>query len=282
MASLQSIKRQIRSVSSTRQITKAMQLVAASKLRKYQEAALLPQAYNKAAEELLARLGGSLETQQHPLYQKRAVKRALTIVVAGDRTLAGPYNSNVFRILARHLDKLGVPQQAIAVGRQAGMRIARTPGVTEIAAYTIDSGSGDVELAQPILHEITDLFESGEIDAVHIVYTKFHTTVSQEVTVRQLLPVVPPVTEAAQSELEPSPEVLLDVATRHLLEAQILQAILESRASEQAARMLAMMNATDNADDLIDDYTLEYNNARQAAITQELAEITAGSEAING
>ena len=282
MAALQSIKRQIRSVSSTRQITKAMQMVAASKLRKYQEAALLPQAYSKAAEELLVRLGASLETKQHPLYQHRPIKQALTIVVAGDRTLAGPYNSNVFRAFGKHLDELGVPQQAIAVGRQAGHRVARTSGVTEIAAYTIDSGDGDVELAQPILREISEAFEAEEIDAVHIVYTRFITTVKQEVEVKQLLPVEPPTDGATQSELEPDSETLLDVATRHLLEAQILQAILESRASEQAARMLAMMNATDNADDLIKDYTLEYNNARQAAITQELAEITAGAEAING
>jgi len=282
MAALQSIKRQIRSVTSTRQITKAMQLVAASKLRKYQEAALLPQAYSKAAEELLVRLGGSLETQQHPLYQRRPIKQALTIVVAGDRTLAGPYNSNIFRTFAQHIEELGVPQQAIAVGRQAGHRIARAAGVEEIAAYTIDSGEGDVELAQPILREITELYEAETIDAVHIVYTKFNSTVSQEVAIKQLLPVEQPTGGGTQSELEPDPETLLDVATRHLLEAQILQAILESRASEQAARMLAMMNATDNADDLIKDYTLEYNNARQAAITQELAEISAGSEAING
>jgi F-type H+-transporting ATPase subunit gamma len=282
MAELQSIKRQIRSVSSTRQITKAMQLVAASKLRKYQEAALLPQVYGRAAEELLSHLGGSLEARQHPLYDQRTVKQTLTIVVAGDRTLAGPYNSNVFRAFGNHLDNLGVPQQAIAVGRQAGHRIARAAGIEEIAAYTIDSGEGDVELAQPILQEITDLFERSEIDAVHIIYTKFHTTVKQEVVVSQLLPVIPPTSAATPSELEPSPEILIDIATRHLLEAQILQAILESRASEQAARMLAMMNATDNADDLIKDYTLAYNNARQANITQELAEITAGSEAING
>jgi F-type H+-transporting ATPase subunit gamma len=106
--------------------------------------------------------------------------------------------------------------------------------------------------------------------------------VNQEVALSQLLPIEPPAGEAAQSELEPNPKDLLDIATRRLLEAQLLQAILESRASEQAARMLAMMNASDNADDLIKDYTLAYNNARQADITQELAEISAGAEATNG
>lgn len=282
MAALQDIKRRIRSVGSTRQITKAMQLVAASKLRRYQDAAAAPQAYAAAAQELLARLGGSPEVLQHPLYQRRPIKRALTILVAGDRTLAGPYNSNVFRAFNRQIKELGVPQQVIGIGRQSAHQIAKTSGANEIAAYTIDSGGGDLELAQPVLRQITDLFEDQQIDAVHLVYTRFHSTISQEVTISQLLPVVPSTGEGAQSELEPSPEVLLDIATRRLLEAQLLQAILEARASEQAARMLAMMNATDNADDLIKDYTLAYNNARQAAITQELAEITAGTEAING
>jgi F-type H+-transporting ATPase subunit gamma len=282
MAALQDIKRRIRSVTNTRQITKAMQLVAASKLRKYQQAALTPQAYAQAARELLEHLGKSLEVQHHPFFQVRPVKRALTVVVAGDRTLAGPYNSNIYRAFTKHVQELGVPQEVIGVGRQTGHHIKRTESVSEIAVYAIESGTGDVELAQPILHQMIDLFLSGEIDVVHLLYTKFHTTVNQEVALSQLLPIEPPAGEAAQSELEPNPKDLLDIATRRLLEAQLLQAILESRASEQAARMLAMMNASDNADDLIKDYTLAYNNARQADITQELAEISAGAEATNG
>lgn len=282
MAALQDIKRRIRSVGSTRQITKAMQLVAASKLRRYQEEAALPQAYTQAARELLARLGGTSDVLRHPLYQRRRLKRALTVLIAGDRTLAGPYNANVYRAFSRHVDELNLPHQVIAVGRQTAHYIAKSLDIDEVAAYTIDNGPGDVELAQPILLQITDMFESGKVDTVHVIYTHFQSTIRQEVTVTQLLPVIPEVGQATESELEPSPEVLIDVATRRLLEAQLLQAILDSRASEQAARMLAMMNATDNADDLIGDLTLAYNNARQAAITQELAEITAGAEAING
>lgn len=282
MAALKDIKRRIRSVGGTRQITKAMQLVAASKLRRYQEDAIAPRAYNQASRDLLTRLGGTSEVLRHPLYRHRHLKRVLTILIAGDRSLAGPYNSNVYRVFNGHVAKLGVPHLVIGVGRRAAHHIAKSLDVDEIAAYRIDNGPGDVELAQPILKQATELFETHQVDAVYIIYTQFHSTISQEVVLSQLLPVVPEVSQPAKTELEPSPEVLLDVATRRLLEAQILQAIVDSRASEQAARMLAMMNATNNADDLIEDLTLAYNNARQAAITQELAEITAGAEAING
>jgi len=282
MAALQDIKRRIRSVGGTRQITKAMQLVAASKLRRYQEGAIAPRAYTQASRELLARLGSPSDVLRHPLYQRRPIKTVLTVMIAGDRSLAGPYNGNIYRVFNDHAKQFKVPHQVICVGRQAAHHIAKAVGADEIAAYRIENGPGQTELVAPILRQVTDLFETHHVDAVFFVYTKFHSSVRQEVVLSQLLPVVPEVGQATKSELEPSPEVLLDVATRRLLKAQILQAVVDSRASEQAARMLAMMTATDNADDLIDDLTLAYNNARQSAITQELAEITAGAEVING
>ena len=281
MASLQDIKRRIKSVTNTRQITKAMQLVAASKLRRYAQAATLPKAYVDAANTLLANLGASAEVAQNPLYQTRKVNNALTILVAGDRTLAGPYNSNIFRAFNGHLKTLGVPQKVISVGRRAGHQIIGVRNIDEIASYSIEGGVGDVELAQPILKQIIDKFTAGDVDVVHIIYTQYNSTVSQEIKIKQVLPVVSPTSAGVSSELEPSPEAVIDLVTKKLLESQILLAFLESRASEQAARMIAMMNASDNADDLIKDYTLDYNNARQQAITQELAEISAGTEAMN-
>ncbi len=282
MAALQGIKRRIRSVTSTRQITKAMQLVAASKLRRAQEAATGPQEYIAAARELLASLSGQAEAQRHPLYQQRAVKRALAIVVAGDRGMAGAYNANIFKALGRHLSELDVPMTAICIGRHATLQVARASDVDEIAAYDIDEGDADVALAQPVLREAIELFSAGEVDVVHMVHTRFHSTIKQEAVIRQLLPVVgEPASGPTERELEPNPAALLDFATNRLLEAEVLQAILEARASEQAARMMAMMNATDNAGDLIEDLTLTYNDARQAAITQELAEISGGAEAIS-
>ena len=282
MAALQGIKRRIRSVTSTRQITKAMQLVAASKLRRAQEAATAPQAYIAAARQLLAELSGSAEARRHPLYQVRRVKRALVIVIAGDRGMAGAYNANIYKVMARHLIDSNVPAQAICIGRHASLSVARTSDVDEIGAYSLDESDAIVGLAQPVLREATELFMDGKIDAVHLVYTHFHSTMKQEAVVRQLLPVINEGGETAtERELEPNPEALLDFATYRVLEAEVLQAILEARASEQAARMMAMMNATDNAKELIEDLTLTLNDARQAAITQELAEISGGAEAIS-
>lgn len=285
MASLQTINRRIRSVKSTRQITKAMQLVAASKLRRAQTAALGPQAYTAAARELLLHLSGQPVVKRHPLMVQRPVKNALTIVIAGDRGMAGGYNSNVVRALGRHLREMpNVQHSAVAIGRRAAMHLARAKDIHEIASFEVEQGDGEVaeHIARPTLVKVTGMYQAGEIDAVHLITTEFVSTVTQKVSVRQLLPVVvpEPTGPRGDAEMEPEPEDLVDFAIRRVLEAELVQAILEARASEQAARMLAMMNATDNADDIISDLTLVYNNERQSGITQEISEITGGAEAI--
>lgn len=280
MAALQGIRRRIRSVSGIHQITKAQQLVAASKLRRVQSAALAPQAYTQAAGELLERLARSPEVRKHPLFAERKVNRALTIVIAGDRGMAGAYNSNILRALGRHIVNIGAKQEAICIGRRASMHVSPARDVDEIASYDVSAHDVDVAVAQPVLRTAIDSFLSHRADVVHIIYTRFISTVKQEVTVEQLLPVVRPEGRGRSSEFEPEPEELVEVAARRVLEAKVLQAILEARASEEAARMVAMMNATDNAGELIGDLTLAYNNARQANITQELAEISGGAEAI--
>jgi F-type H+-transporting ATPase subunit gamma len=280
MAALQGIKRRIKSVRGIHQITKAQQLVAASKLRRVQTAAMGPQEYTQAIRELLAHQSAQPGANWHPLYEVRPVKRALTIVVAGDRGMAGAYNSNVFRALARHLREMGVPQAAICVGKKASVHVAHAADVEEIASYNVSGGGPvDVTVAQPLLQEVLDLFLSGQVDAVHLIYTKFVSTVKQEVALVPLLPITKN-QDGGPGETEPEPEELLDYVARRALEAEVIQAILEARASEEAARMVAMMNATDNASDLITDLTLTFNNARQANITQELAEISAGADAI--
>jgi F-type H+-transporting ATPase subunit gamma len=281
MAQLQAIKRRTRTVGNIRQITKAMQLVAASKLRRAQQAALGPKDYTLAARELLAKLSGSAAATRHPLYQVRPVVRALTVVVAGERGMAGAYNANILKSLISHAREQAVPQSAICIGKYAAGHVARFADMDEMAAYDIELADADVNIAQPVLEEIIELYSSHDIDAVHLIYTRFVSSVRQEAVIEQLLPIVPPEQRPVETTLEPNPERLIEFATRRLLEAQILQAVLEARASEQAARMLAMMNASDNANDLIDDLTLAYNNARQAVITQELAEITGGAEAMS-
>jgi F-type H+-transporting ATPase subunit gamma len=280
MATLQAVRGRIRSVAGTRQITKAMQLVAASKLRKYQLSAMGPGLYTEAARELLEHLGGSMVLSLHPLYQVRKVRNVLTIIIAGDHGMAGAYNANVLRQLDENIKKYGVPQLALCVGKHAALHVARTPGVDELAAFELEQDDSDLGLARPLLREAIDLFVAEKVDVVDIVYTRFVSTVRQEVVSERLLPVAPPTGGALETKLEPDPERLIDYATRHILEALLLQAILDAQAGEQASRMLAMMNASDNAKELIGDLTLAYNNARQAAITQQISEISAGAEAM--
>lgn len=281
MASLQNIKRRIKSVRGIRQITKAQQLVAASKLRRVQVAALAPHEYTRAADELLKRLSGVPEVRKFPLFAVRKPKNALVIVVAGDRGMAGAYNSNIFRAFQKHIGELGVPAKVITIGRRASVFASHLADVEHLGSYDVNSAGLDVTVAQPITQETVDLFTKREIDVAHIIYTSFVSTVKQEVTVTQLLPIErTETTKNTVTDFEPEVEDLIHFAARRVIEARILQAVLDGRASEEAARMLAMMNATDNAGDLINDLTLAYNNARQANITQELAEISAGAEAI--
>ncbi|GAC1371465.1 MAG: ATP synthase F1 subunit gamma [Candidatus Saccharimonadales bacterium] len=281
MASLQIINRRIRSVKNTRQITKAMQMVAASKLRRAQLAATGPQAYTAAARELLRHLGAQTVAKTHPLFAVRPVKRALTIIIAGDRGMAGGYNSNIVRALGRHIKEVGAEHSVIAIGKRAALSVARAKDVLAVASFDADVQDIAGTVAMPVLRQVTKLYEKGEIDSVHIISTDFVSTVVQKVNVRQLLPVTAPEEGTpAEATMEPSAEELIDIAVRRVLEAEVLQAVLEARASEEASRMLAMMNASDNASDIIGDLTLVFNNARQSKITQEISEISAGAEAI--
>ncbi|HUD11643.1 MAG TPA: ATP synthase F1 subunit gamma, partial [Candidatus Saccharimonadia bacterium] len=261
-------------------ITKAMQMVEASKLRRTQAAANAPRDYTQAARELLDRLSAETLARLHPLFRSRPVKRALTIVIAGDRGMAGAYNSNALKALGLHVGAIKAQHSAICIGRRAAMQVSRASDIDEIASYEIDSGDANVAIARPVLEKALDLFLTGKVDSIYLIYTRFESMVKQEVQVRQLVPVPTRNNASGPLEYEPEPEELVEYAVRRVLEADLTQAILESRASENAARMVAMMNATDNADDLIGDYTLVLNNVRQATITQEIAEISGGADAI--
>ena len=283
MAAQQGIKRRIKSVTNTKQITKAMQLVAASKLRKAQEAALGPKDYIAVGSKLLEKLSSASEAQYHPFFAKRNGKKGLLIAISSDRGLAGAYNSNVLRAISKYTIDSGVDQSVIGIGKYIAPHVARTKQLNEVAAFMTDVENPDVEIILPVLTEAIDQFLTGKVDSVQLISTSFVSIVKQEVAVTQLLPIVPPADlVASNTTYEPEVDQLLDFVLKRLLEAKLMQALLEAKASEQAARMLAMKNATDNASDLISDLTLAYNNARQAAITQELAEITAGAEAANG
>lgn len=289
MASTIALKQRIKSVKGTRQITKAMQLVSASKLRRAQEYAQRSRAYAELANELLARLSGISEVERQPLFEKRDVKSRLYIVITSNSGLAGAYNANVLKQLTKGLqaDKAAkVKSHAITIGSK-GAQFARRLGEVELNA--VYSALGDHPTAndvRPVLNSIIELYKDGTVDEVRILFTEFKSTVVQESRSLQLLPAEAPELDeskvATVSNFEPDVETVIDQVTTRLIETQIWQSVLESLASEHAMRMVAMKNATDNAKDLIDDYTLELNTARQAAITQELAEITGGAEALNG
>lgn len=291
MANTITLKRRINSVKNTRQITKAMELVAASKMKKAQEFAYRGRTYRQAAHSLLARINQMNEVDEHPLYRKREIKKRLYIVLSSNRGLAGAYNSNIMRLLSRSIladSKAGIKSSVIAVGKQAAQFAKRLEGVELIATYPMFGDQPDANDIRPILMSIIDLYSSEQVDNVQLLYTDLKSNIVQIATAMSLLPATFD-TEAGNDEgslsnvtFEPSVQSVLDNVTERLLEVQIWQAMLESIASEHSMRMLAMKNATDNASELIDDLTLAFNTARQAAITQELAEITGGAEAIKG
>ncbi len=288
MASTIVLKRRIGSIKNTRQITKAMQLVSASKLRRAQDYAQASRDYAELANELLARLGGITEVGRQPLFAKRPVKNRLYVLMTSSSGLAGAYNANVLKQLTTAVQKDRsdkVASHVIAIGNKGAQFVRRVHDIDLQAVYP---GFGDQPAAndiRPVLNTILGQYKAGETDEVYVLFTKFLSTMSQTATSERLLPAQPPTASRAASSMsnfEPDIETVIDQITTRLIEAQVWQALLESIASEHAMRMVAMKNATDNAKDLIDDYTLELNTARQAAITQELAEITGGAEALNG
>lgn len=288
MAGTQLLKSRIRSVKSTRQITKAMQLVAASKMRRAQEATKASAPYTQAARELLAGLSTRTSVRNHPLFAQRPVKNRLMIVIASDKGLAGAYNSNIAKIYVSELkadDKAGIKNKTITVGRKASQLAARLKDTEVIGAYEELPDQPDGSELRAILDSAKTRFTEGEVDAVDIIYTDFISSITQEAKVLRVLPAgfddTPQPVISGDVTYEPGTAEVLDGVTYRLVSAQLFQALLDARASEHSMRMIAMKNASDNASDLIDDLTLEMNKARQSAITQELAEISGGVEALS-
>jgi len=287
MANTITLKRRIASVKGTKQITKAMELVSASKMRRAQERATSGRTYRQFAYSLLTRLSMITEVEDHPLFVKRPVKTRLYIVMTSNSGLAGAYNANIIRMFAKMLiadEKAGIKSQVLSVGKKGAQFVRNIRQADLIAAYTDVGDSPDANDIRPILDTAADMYRDKKVDNVTLLYTQFKSNIVQEATELSLLPArfdkTDEQTGISNTTFEPSIEVVLDSVTERLLEVQVYQAYLESKASEESMRMMAMKNATDNATDLIADYTLEYNTARQAAITQELAEITGGAEAL--
>lgn len=289
MASLIVLKRRIGSIKNTRQITKAMELVSSSKLRRAQAAALTSRAYRDAAYKLLARLNQVKEVEQQPLFKKREVKHRLYIVITSNSGLAGAYNANVLKLLTQGIkrdQKDKVKSSVITIGNK-GVQFARRLADVEIMAHYQAFGDEPSEQdIQPLLAMLIDSYEKETVDEIRLLSTAYKSSLSQVVTDLPILPAsTAEMPDAPQTtgvmNFEPDIETVIASVGARLVQAQIFQALLESLASEHAMRALAMKSATDNANDLIGDYTLEYNSARQGKITQEIAEISGGAEAMN-
>lgn len=288
MASQQQLKSRIRSVKSTKQITKAMQMVAASKMRRAQDATKGSRPYTDAAREILTYLQSQGVTDSHAWFEQRPVKSRLIIVVAADKGLAGAYNSAMFKTYVNNLrsdDAENVYNMTIAVGRKASQFVTRIKDTEVVGTYEDLQDRPEGARFHAILTTAKELFEQKKVDAVDVIYTKFVSSVTQVPEVVRLFPAgftpSETISDAVRdAKYEPSVEAVLEGAAYRLIGAELYQALLDSRASEHSMRMMAMKNATDNASDLIDDLTLAMNKARQGAITQELSEISAGVEAM--
>lgn len=260
-------------------------MVAASRMRRAQQRVLSTRPYSEKMREVLADLGsqqGDAE-ELHPLLKQRPVQNIALILVTADRGLAGGLNSNVIRAATRFmLEEAGAPVRLITVGRKGRDFMIRY-GRNVVAEF---SGLGDQPLlvdTTPISQIVMDDYISGAVDAVYLLYPSFVNTLTQRPVAQKLLPVEPPTAEATRPVdyiYEPNPRAVLAELLPRFVEIQVFHAVLESAASEQSARMVAMRNATENALELIDSLTLTYNKVRQAGITKEIAEISAGANAL--
>ena len=295
MASVQDIKRRIRSVRNTRKITRAIELVAAAKLRRAQARIEAMRPYADRMTELMAGTArASTSLRQFPLLQRRDVGTALVIPLTGDRGLAGAFNAQVLReafAVERRLRAEGV-QVRFGVSGKKGASTLRFRRYEVERAWTGFSDRPEYHDAQAIAHRAAELYANGEVDSVRIVYNHFESALVQRVVDAEILPIPEKALEREEDErraallgdfiYEPEPEQILERLLPVYVETEIYRALLESAASEQGARMTAMRNASKNAGELIDNLTLQMNRARQAEITQEILEVVAGADALSG
>ncbi len=264
-----------------------MQMVAASKMRRAQEATKASAPYTLEARQLLTRLAAHMSVTKHELFIVRPVQTRLLIVIGADQGLSGAYNSNVLHLYTSELiadDKAGIKNKTIAVGRKIAGFVSRLKDTETLGVYEDLPDKPTGSELRAVLDTAQDQFLSGAVDAVDVIYTEFISGMRQQTAVMRVLPAgFDPIEElvvVTDALYEPSTDEVLAGAVHRLIGAQIFQALLDARASEESMRMVAMKNATDNATDLIDDLTLAMNKERQGAITQELAEISGGVEAL--
>lgn len=298
MATLREVKNRIRSVKNIAQITRALEAVSASRVRRAQARVLASRAFAEKAWEILVNIqAASKSTPLHPLLTSREeVNRVMVVVITSDRGLAGAYNTNILRVAQRFATRLGKPVDYVAVGRKGRDSLARS-GANIVASFSDMPAEPKISDITPIARIAMDAYLDGEADEVLIAYTDFINMLAQRPAVLGWLPLttdtiaqqvaaeyvkdVASVSGGIQNyEYEPSATAVVDEIVPRFTELQLYQALLEAQASEHAARMAAMKNATDNATQLTADLTLQYNKARQAAITAEILDIVGGANAL--
>jgi F-type H+-transporting ATPase subunit gamma len=282
VASQGDIRRRIGAVRNIKQITRAMQFVAASKLRRAQESTLSSRPYSDKIDEVLADLAAVLGEEEHPLLGQREGGRRMILLITTDRGLAGPLNTNTIRFAAREITQHEGDLTVVTVGRKGrdAMRRSRVPIEAHFAGFGDKPTFADV---LPLARLITDDFLSGQYGRIDLVYSRFISTLSQRPILDSLLPIEPSEdTEGIpgnQFIFEPSPAAVLEQLLPRYVATRLFHAVLEAKASEESSRMVAMKNATENAGELIDDLTLAYNKVRQSNITREMIEIATGARA---
>ena len=292
MASLKEMRNRISSVKATQKITKAMQMVAAAKLRRSQEAAEAARPYARRLASVIANLAAGVSGDGAPALLTGTGRddRHLIVVAAADRGLAGGFTSSIVRAARQHIDGLiaeGKDVKIVCVGKKVSAQLKRPYGDKVVENFDLSAyRQFTLSVAQPIADVVTRLYEAGDIDVVTLFYSRFKSVVIQTPTALQLIPATveggaaPSTGASAVYEYEPSEEAILETLLPRNLTVQILSALLDNMAGFYASQMTAMDNATRNAGDMIKRYTLEYNRSRQAQITKELIEIISGAEAV--
>jgi len=280
MSNIREIRRRIKSIKNTAKITKAMELVAAAKMRRAQQSATAGKPYSQLINEVLRSLIGKIDPTYHPLLVGNGIEKDLIVAISSDRGLAGPLTAN----LIKKLSEFKFDSSFISLGTKAKSFFAKT-GREVVADFPLPE-NGLVETIRPLTKLLTQKFLDKEVGRIFVVYTEFHSTLRQEPVARQLLPIMDLASfenllqeeagqvSAIEFKFEPAADKILEALLPHFILMELTHYLLEARASEHSARMLAMKNATDNALELVDDLTLTYNQIRQDSITKEILDIT--------
>lgn len=285
MATLREVKNRISSVKNIKQVTRAMKMVAAAKLQKAQQSIEQARPYAYKINNVLTQLLPQVDRSMNPLLEVREPEAIGLVIVTADRGLCGAFNSRIIRQAEKEIDKYNPDQiNLICIGKK-GLNYFRRREYTIIGEYVDFFKELDFTNATSIVDVIVDLYVSEGLDRVEVLYNEFKNVIQQDVVVEQFLPLVIQESEAQESIdeflFEPSEEVIVDSLVPRHLNVQMWRMLLESNAAEQAARRTAMDNATSNAEEMIEDLQMQYNKARQAAITKEISEIVGGAEAMS-